>query len=35
MGLFFSSLEYNLHAVSNDIFYIDHIKIADVQASPS
>jgi len=24
-----------MHAIRNDMFYIDHMKIADVSASPS
>ena len=31
----FSSSENNTHAIRNDIVYIDHMKIADVPASPS
>ena len=28
-------LKYNMHAIRNDIFYIDHMSIADFPASPS
>jgi hypothetical protein len=31
----FSSSENDTHAIMNDIVYIDHMKIADVPASPS